>query len=52
MHRSSFCDARLSEASFVDVNLANASIADSNLTGMRINGILVSELIQAYGDRG
>jgi uncharacterized glyoxalase superfamily protein PhnB len=52
MHRSSFCDARLSEASFVDVNLANASIADSNLTGMRINGILVSELIQAYRDRG
>ena len=51
MHRTSFCDARLSEASFVDVNLANASIAGSNLTGMRINGILVSELIRAYRDR-
>jgi hypothetical protein len=51
MHRSSFRDARLSEASFVDVDLANASIADSNLTGMRINGILVSELLQAYKKR-
>jgi uncharacterized protein YjbI with pentapeptide repeats len=51
MHRRSFCDARFSYASFVDVNLANASIADSNLTGMRINGILVTELIRAYRDR-
>jgi catechol 2,3-dioxygenase-like lactoylglutathione lyase family enzyme len=52
MHRSSFSDAKLTEASFVDVDLAGASIEASNLTGMRVNGVLLSDLIRAYQNRG
>jgi uncharacterized protein YjbI with pentapeptide repeats len=48
LQRSSFRDVNLSDASFTDVNLTNVSISDSNVTGMTINGVLVSDLIQAY----
>lgn len=53
-----FNDVNLASAIFDDVNLAgivvtnanlsNASISDANLTGMRINGILVTDLLDAY----
>ena len=50
--RSSFTDVNLSAAVFADVNLSNVSITEANLTGMRINGVLVSDLFQAYESRG
>jgi uncharacterized protein YjbI with pentapeptide repeats len=52
LQRASFTDVTLSEATFTDVNLSNASITDSNIGGMRINGVLVSDLFQAYESRG
>jgi uncharacterized protein YjbI with pentapeptide repeats len=50
--QSNFTNVNLSEVSFVNVNLMHASITNANLTGMRINGILVSDLIEAYRARG
>jgi hypothetical protein len=32
----------------IDVDLTNVSIKESNLTGVKINGVLVSELIRIY----
>jgi hypothetical protein len=43
-----FANVALEGASFHDVNLACASIADANLEGMKINGVLVSDLFSAY----
>ena len=31
------------------MNLRNVAITDANLEGMTINGILVTELLRAYG---
>ncbi len=45
---SRFEDVNLHQAVFTNVNLAGAAITDANLSGMTINGILVSDLIQAY----
>jgi uncharacterized protein YjbI with pentapeptide repeats len=39
-------------ARFTDANFSKVSIADSNLEGMAINGILVTELLLAYGRNG
>lgn len=41
-------DANLSNATFAGVSLVNASIKDADLTGMRINGVLVTDLLAAY----
>jgi uncharacterized protein YjbI with pentapeptide repeats len=46
-----FEDVNLFQAVFTNVNLAGAAVTDANLTGMTINGILVSDLIQAYENR-
>ena len=46
--QSHFTHVNFSEAKFDDVNMMNASITCANLAGMRINGILVSDMIQAY----
>jgi len=43
-----FLDAVLSGATSQNVGLASASIADVKLEGMRINGVLVSDLFRAY----
>jgi uncharacterized protein YjbI with pentapeptide repeats len=45
---SKFTCVDFSEVSFADVDLTNASITDANLAGMKINGILVSDLLTAY----
>lgn len=45
---SSFSDVSLAGSVFKDVDFGQASIADSNLEGMRINGILVSDLLLAH----
>jgi uncharacterized protein YjbI with pentapeptide repeats len=46
---SSFSDVSLAGATFNNVDLSNAVITDANLDGMRINGILVTELLRVYG---
>jgi len=43
-----FLDVALSGATFRKVDFADASIAEANLEGMRINGVLVSDLFRAY----
>jgi uncharacterized protein YjbI with pentapeptide repeats len=59
---SSFRDVNLRGAEFDDVALTGAkirnaclgdvTIADANYTGMRIEGILVTELLRAYREHG
>lgn len=41
-------DVALSGATFRNVNLAEVSVVDAELAGMRINGVLVSDLFRAY----
>ena len=48
LQRSSFTDVNLAGASFADVDLSDVCITDSNVSGMRINGVLLSDLIRAY----
>ena len=48
MQGSTFTNINLGNASFIDVSLSNVSIKNANLTGMRINDVLVSELIRVY----
>jgi uncharacterized protein YjbI with pentapeptide repeats len=43
-----FADVALVGARFSNINFSNVSIQDSNLEGMKINGVLVSELIRTY----
>ena len=45
---STFTNSNLGNASFIDVDLSNVSIKNANLTGMKINDVLVSELIRVY----
>jgi extradiol dioxygenase family protein len=45
---SKFTDADLSGGQFDDVNLSNVAITNANLSGMRIGGILVTELLRAH----
>lgn len=52
-HNVNLSDARityanLSDLKISDVNLANAEISNADLTGMRINGVLVKDLFDAY----
>lgn len=51
-----FFDVALTGAQIRNACLSNVSIADANYTGMRIEGILVSELLRVYqqhaGDSG
>ena len=48
MQGSTFTNINLGSASFMDVDLSNVSIKNANLTGMKINDVLVSELIRVY----
>jgi len=48
MQGSTFTNINLGNASFIDVDLSNVSIKNANLTGMKINDVLVSELIRVY----
>jgi len=48
MQGSMFTNINLGNASFIDVDLSNVSIKNANLTGMKINDVLVSELIRVY----
>jgi len=41
-------DVNLRGAAFTNVNFSNVSIRDANLEGMRIEGVLVSDLFAAY----
>lgn len=49
---ATFTNTNLAGLTCVDVNLEGASISDANLTGMRINGILVEDLLRAYRSAG
>ncbi|MDF2434147.1 MAG: hypothetical protein JWP44_3778 [Mucilaginibacter sp.] len=43
-----FEDCELSDSTFINCNLSNVSISDCNLNGMKINGILVEDLLRSY----
>ena len=61
LERSKFHDVNLRRADFSDVALTGATIrnaclgdvtiADANYTGMRIEGILVTDLLRAYREQ-
>lgn len=48
LRRSEFFDVALTGASFRDVCFGDVSINDGNYTGMRIDGVLVTELLRVY----
>jgi len=43
-----FEDCDLSDSSIANCNLSNVTISDCNITGMKINGILVEDLLKSY----
>jgi uncharacterized protein YjbI with pentapeptide repeats len=45
---STFTNVNLSGARFRDIDLSHVEIAESCVEGMRINGILVTEMLAAY----
>ena len=61
LHEARFADVNLSKAQFADINLSGSKfsggnlsrveIDDCNVTGMRIQGVLVSDLLEAYQNR-
>jgi predicted enzyme related to lactoylglutathione lyase len=51
LQHAAFTNANFSEATFADVDLGNVSITNAKLDGMRINGILVVDLIRAHAAR-
>lgn len=48
---SSFEATSLAGARFKDVDLCDAAISDAKLGGMRIDGILATELLRSYRAR-
>jgi uncharacterized protein YjbI with pentapeptide repeats len=51
LRKSEFVDVALTGASFRDVCLGDVSINDANYSGMRIEGILVTELLRIYREK-
>jgi uncharacterized protein YjbI with pentapeptide repeats len=45
---ATFDDVNISRASFNNITFQNTIITAANLTGMKINGILVTDLLAAY----
>ena len=48
MRSAQFTNVALADSEFVDVDLTGVSIKNANLAGMKINGILVTDLLSAY----
>ncbi len=48
LSKSTFNDINISGATFTNLNMANVEISDANLEGMKINGVLVTELLAGY----
>ena len=48
---AAFANVNLSGARIENANLADADIRNANYAGMRIEGVLVTELLEAYGER-
>lgn len=51
LQHATFTNANFADAVFTDVDFRNVAIGDANLAGMRINGILIDELIRAHAAR-
>jgi len=49
LSRSSFSDINFSGAKLSNVNLTNVAIDDCEIHGMKIRGVLVSELLARHG---
>jgi uncharacterized protein YjbI with pentapeptide repeats len=49
LSQARFADINFKGATFSNVNLSDVEIDDCDVTGMRIHGILVSELLAAHG---
>lgn len=48
LSQSTFNNINLAGTTFRAINFSNVEISDANLEGMKINGILVSELLEHY----
>lgn len=48
LQSTQFTNVNLAATRFSNVNFSQASIEDADLTGMKINGILVSDLLRVY----
>ena len=48
LQQATFENVALTDAVFKNVCLAGVSIVDANLEGTRIDGVLVTDLLQAY----
>jgi uncharacterized protein YjbI with pentapeptide repeats len=51
LHGASFRNIALTGATFRNVCFGDVSIAEASYTGMRIEGILVTELLRVYRER-
>ena len=52
LERTVFDNVNLTRARFHNVNLGHVSIEEACLEGLRINGVLVTELFRAYKKAG
>lgn len=50
--QTTFTNVNLTGCSFANVNMTNVAITKANLTGMTVNGVLLSEMMQVYQERG
>jgi len=48
LSRSQYNNVNLSDASFANLNLSNTEVRDAKLDGMKINGVLVTDLFDAW----
>ena len=48
LSKTTISNANLSQVKISGVTLENAEISDANMSGMRINGVLVTDLFEAY----
>ncbi len=48
LSQSTFNNINLAGTTFSNINFSNVEISDANLDGMKVNGILVTDLLQHY----
>ena len=48
LSNTTFNNINMSNVTFSNLNLTDAEIRDANLQGMKINGVLISDLFDAY----
>ena len=51
LKQSTFSNIDFSSCTFQNVNMTNVSITNANMIGMKVNDVLVYDLLQAYRER-